>query len=1040
MRFTDVYIKRPVWALVISAFIVLLGLQAASKLSLREFPELERSVINVLTIYPGASADTVQALVTTPLQTTIAGAKGIDYITSNSNPSMSEITVHVRLGENSSDALSEVIAKVNEARAELPRQVEDPIISNSSGGDALVYISFYSDQMSIPQISDFMVRAVQPELATLKGVGKAEILGSNFLSMRVWLDPMKMAALGVTAGDALAALNRDNVIATAGAVQSSLVRATVNPQTDLQTAQDFARVLVRKEGDNKVYLGDIATIGMGSENTEFRAFSSGRDSVFMGVTPAPGANPLKVAESVRNTLDSLRKDMPADLHADLDWDGSVPIQAALEEVLMTLLEAGVIVVLVIYLFLGSLRVVLMPLVAIPLSLIGVLFIMLNLGFSINLLTLLAMVIAIGLVVDDAIVVVENVHRHIERGATPMQAALIGAREVAMPVIAMTLTLAAVFAPIGFMGGLTGALFTEFALTLAGAVIVSGVVALTLSPMLASRVLTEHDQQGRFATWLDQRFAQLVNAYGKVLKHCLANRGAVLLFALVIAISLPALFVLTWKELAPEEDSGALYVVASSPSYANLDYINNVLDDVVKQWQTIEEIDRSWQVGSPNFNFGGLMMLPWEQRNRTQQEVQVELQAKLAQIPTADVFTFGPPPLPGSDAGLPLNFVIGTTKNYARLLQVSDQVLQAARESGLFIFINQSLQFSRPEIEVDINRPLAAQLGVSVSAIGEVLAVMLGEAEVNRFTQEGRSYKVIPQAAQNFRLTNDQLGQYYVRSDSGKLVSLDTLITLRTTVKPSALTQFQQMNSTTLQGMMMPPNTIATGHAFLKAELAKAAPAGFRAGYTGASRRYEQEANTFPLLFASSMLVIFLVLALQFNSFRDPLIVLVTVPLSIFGAMVPLVLGVTTLNIYTQVGLLTLIGLISKHGILIVDFANNAQREGLDRDDAIIRAAALRLRPILMTTFATVLGVLPLLTASGAGANSRFGIGLVITSGMLVGTLFTLFVVPVLYRALSSTHRKEEASGAADDAAPVARRSFIDNRRRCPRPPSPPAIN
>lgn len=1013
MTFTDIFIKRPVWALVVSAFIVLLGLQAANKLSLRQFPELERSVINVLTIYPGASAETVQALVTTPLQTTIAGAKGIDYITSNSNPSMSEITVHVRLGENSSDALSEVIAKVNEARAELPRQVEDPVISNSSGGDALVYISFYSEQMSIPQISDYMVRAVQPELATLPGVGKAEILGSNFLSMRVWLDPLKMAALGVTAGDALAAINRDNVIATAGAIKSTLIQATVNPQTDLKTADDFARILVRKEGDNRIYLGDIASVALGSENTEFRAFSSGRDSVFMGITAAPGANPLEVADAVRTTLNGLKKDMPADLHADLDWDGSISIQAALAEVLMTLLEAGVIVVLVIFCFLGSLRVVLMPLVAIPLSLIGVLFIMLNLGFSINLLTLLAMVIAIGLVVDDAIVVVENVHRHIEQGATPLQAALVGAREVAMPVIAMTLTLAAVFAPIGFMGGLTGALFTEFALTLAGAVIVSGVVALTLSPMLASRVLCDHEHQGRFANWLDNRFDQLVRTYRNTLKHCLANRGAILLFALIIGLSLPVLFMLTWKELAPEEDSGALYVVASTPSYANLDYISDVLDDIVAAWKTTDEINRSWQVASPSFNFGGLMMSSWEDRDRSQQEVQVELQGKLAQIPGAEVFTFGEPPLPGSDAGLPLNFVIGTTKNYANLLAVSDQVLQAARESGLFIFINQTLQYSRPEIEVDINRPLAAQLGVSVDAIGEVLAVMLGEAEVNRFTQEGRSYKVIPQAAQNFRLTNDQLGQYYVRSDSGKLISLDTLITLRTTVKPSALTQYQQMNSTTLQGMMMPPNTIATGHEFLKAELAKAAPAGFRSGYTGASRRYEQEANTFPVLFASSMLVIFLVLALQFNSFRDPLIVLVTVPLSIFGAMVPLVLGLATLNIYTQVGLLTLIGLISKHGILIVDFANNAQREGLNRDEAITRAAALRLRPILMTTFATVLGVLPLLTATGAGANSRFGIGLVITCGMLVGTLFTLFVVPVLYRVLSSAHKKQDHQEAID---------------------------
>lgn len=1004
MRFTDIFIRKPVWALVVSAFLVLLGVQSASKLTLRQFPELERSIVNVQTVYPGASADTVQALVTTPLQTTIAGARGIDYITSTSNPSVSEITVHIRLGENSSDALAEIIAKVNEARSDLPRQVEDPIISNSSSGDALVYISFYSQQMSTAQISDYLVRAIQPELSTLPGVGKAEILGSNYLSMRIWLDPLKMAALGVTAGDALAALQRDNVIATAGAVESQLVRATVNPNTDLQTPTDFAQVVIRQSGAKRVRLGDIASIEMASENTQFRAFSSGRDAVFIGITAAPNANPLNVSEAVRNKLTDIKRDIPADLHADLDWDGSIPIKAALTEVLLTLLEAGVIVVLVIYCFLGSLRVVLMPLVAIPLSLIGVLFIMLSLGFSLNLLTLLAMVIAIGLVVDDAIVVVENVHRHIELGASPMQAALTGAREVAIPVIAMTLTLAAVYAPIGFMGGLTGALFNEFALTLAGAVIVSGVVALTLSPMLASRVMKDKNSQGKFAIWLDRSFSWLTQHYQQLLDHCLKHRGAVLLFAGGLLISLPILFQLTSKELAPEEDQGSLYVVASTPSYANLDYVNRSLDKVVEIWRGIDEITHSWQVAGTSFNFGGLMMKPWAERDRTQQEIQRELQAKLTNIPGADIFTFGSPSLPGSDAGLPLNFVIGTTQDYGSLLQVSERVLQAARESGLFIFINQTLQFSRPEVQVEINRPLAAELGVSMQAIGEVLAVMLGEAEINRFTLEGRSYKVIPQVAPDFRLTEDQLGRFYVRAQNGQLVSLDTLISLQTTVKPGELTQYQQMNSTTLQGMMMPPNTIETGLAFLNEQLQSTAPAGYRAGYTGASRRLVQEADTFPRLFAASLLVIFLVLALQFNSFRDPLVVLATVPLSIFGAVVPMVLGLATLNIYTQVGLLTLIGLISKHGILIVDFANNAQREGLDRDNAIRRAAAMRLRPILMTTFATVLGVFPLLSATGAGANSRFGIGLMITAGMLVGTLFTLFVVPVLYRVLSSAHK------------------------------------
>jgi hydrophobe/amphiphile efflux-1 (HAE1) family protein len=1011
MRFTDIFIQRPVLAIVISALLLLMGSQAANRISVREFPELERSVIRVETVYPGASARTIQGFVTTPLQVTIAGAKGIEYMTSNSSPGISEITVNVRLGENSADVLTQVIGKVNEAMSELPRDIENPIVSTASGGDALMYLAFYSDQMDISQVADHLVRAVQPELATLKGVGKAQILGGKFLAMRIWLDPVRMAAMSVTAEDVNDAINRDNYISTAGATEGNFVRATVDARTDMQTPEAFAELIVRQDGEQKVRLGDVADVDLSAENTQFSSYSSGREAIFISITPSPGANPLEVSKVVREAMPLIEAALPADMEMYLDEDSSVAIEAALIEVATTLVEACLIVMLVIYLFLGSLRVVIIPLVAIPLSLIGVLTLVLAMGFSINVLTLLAMVIAIGLVVDDAIVVVENIHRHIEMGSTPREAALVGARQVALPVIAMTLTLAAVYAPISFMGGLTGALFSEFALTLAGAVIVSGIIALTLTPMMCSRLLKDHDHQGRFADWLDALFIKITDNYGRLLRKCLSNIGAILLFSAFIIASLPVFFTLAQEELAPEEDSASLYVVATVPQYANLQYIDYFLNEVVGIWQEIPEVLSSWQISSPSFNFGGLTMQHWDDRGRTQQEVQREFQQKLSGIAGLQAFTFGSPPLPGSDAGLPINFVVASTAKHQEVQRVGEELLDAARQSGLFIFITQSLEFTRPEIQVNIDRESAARMGISMRSIGQTLAVMLGEAEINRFTMEGRAYKVIPQAAKGFRLTKEELEKYYLRTSSDKLVPLSAVITLSSSVQSNELAQYQQLNSTTLQGIVMPPNSLGTGLEFLKTKLAEIAPPGFRDGYTGGSRQFIQETEAFAPLFALSLILIFLVLAAQFNSFKDPLVVLVTVPLSIFGAVVPIAMGFTTLNIYSQIGLLTLIGLISKHGILIVEFANQLALEGMSRSEAVLQSASMRLRPILMTTFATVLGVWPLIIATGAGANSRFSIGLMIASGMLVGTLFTLFVVPSFYLALG----REKSSSPSQSA-------------------------
>ncbi|MEO2180913.1 MAG: efflux RND transporter permease subunit, partial [bacterium] len=653
-----------------------------------------------------------------------------------------------------------------------------------------------------------------------------------------------------------------------------------------------------------------------------------------------------------------------------------------------------------------------PIVAIPLSLITVLFLVWLMGFSINLLTLLAMVIAIGLVVDDAIVVVENVHRHIEEGKQPRQAALIGAREVALPVIAMTLTLVAVYLPIGFLGGLTGVLFSEFALTLAGAVVISGFIALVLSPMMCAYLLVDHDHQGKIANWLDQKFDLLHHQYERVLGMCLNNRGAVMLFALMIFCSLPIFYQLAQKELAPDEDSGSIFAMATPPDYSSLEYTTYFLDQMVDAWRTVPEVSHSWQVNNPNRVFGGLELVPWSERERSLEEIRQEIQAKYDKISGLEIFTFAAGGLPGADSGLPLQFVISSNADYKELDRVSEEVLQKARQSGIFAFVTKDLRYSRPEITVRIDRELSARLGISMEDIGQTLQIMLGEAETNRFSMEGRSYKVIPQADRGFRLTKEWLERYYVRTTGESLVPLSTVVTLGQKVEPNSLKQFQQLNSATIQGVVLPPNTLGDSLEFLEQALYEVAPTGFRVGHQGASRRFIQESQGFLLLFSTSLIFIYLVLAAQFNSFRDPLIVLISVPLSVFGAIVPLALGLATLNIYTQVGLLTLIGLISKHGILIVDFANRLVLEGYDRKTAVLKAAALRLRPILMTTVATVLGVLPLVLAFGAGANSRFAIGLMIAAGMSVGTLFTLFVLPTFYLVLG---KKDPVAASSEDA-------------------------
>jgi len=1015
MAFTDPFIRRPVLASVISLLIVLLGFQAFNSLVIRQYPQMESALITVTTAYPGANAETIQGYITQPLQQSLASAEGVDYMTSVSQQNVSIISVYARIGADTDRLYTELLSQANSVKNQLPQNAEDPVLNKQAADStALMYISFYSEQLSNPQITDYLSRVIQPKLATLPGMAEAEILGNQVFAMRLWLDPVKLAAYGLSAADVNEAVRKYNFLAAAGEVKGQYVVTSINADTELKTPEAFAAIPLKTQGDSRVLLGDVARVEMGAESYNAISSFDGIPSVYIGIKGTPSANPLDVISEVRAVMPEIESQLPPGLKVTIAYDATRFIQASIDEVVKTLAEAVVIVIVVVFLFLGSLRSVLIPVVTIPLSMIGVMFFMQTMGYSINLLTLLAMVLAIGLVVDDAIVVVENIHRHIEEGKTPFQAALDGAREIAMPVVTMTITLAAVYAPIGFLQGLTGALFQEFALTLAGAVLISGVVALTLSPMMCSRLLRHEENPSGLAHRLDLIFDRLKLRYQRALHGTLNTRPVVLVFAVLVLGLIPVLLKFTESELAPEEDQGIIFMMASAPQTANLDYLNAYTDQFLEIFQAFPEYYSWFQINGFNAvqsGIGGFLMTPWDERDRTQMEVLPEVQAQIDKIPGLQVFGFNLPSLPGTGEGLPFQFVINTASDYESLLQVTERIKEKAQASGKFAFLDVDLAFDKPEIVVDIDREKAAQMGVTMEDLGVTLATLLGESEINRFTIEGRSYKVIAQVEQAYRDNPGWLRNYYVKNGQDEMVPLSTLITVRDRARPTQLSQFQQLNAATIQGFPI----VSMGEAIdtLRTIAQDEAPQGFTYDYAGASRQYIQEGTALYTTFALALAVIFLVLAAQFESFRDPLVILVTVPLSICGALVPLFLGLSSMNIYTQVGLVTLIGLISKHGIMIVEFANQLRREqGMSRREAVEEAAAIRLRPVLMTTAATVFGMVPLILASGAGAVSRFDIGMVIATGMTVGTLFTLFVLPAVYTVLASPERVATQAAAA----------------------------
>ena len=999
MAFTDIFIRRPVLATVVSLLIILLGMQAFNSLSIRQYPAMENALVTVTTAYPGANAEVIQGYITQPIQHSLASAEGVDYISSVSRQNFSVIQIHARLGVDTDRLFTDVMSKAAEVRNQLPPDAMDPVISRSAAdATALMYISFHSESLSNPQITDYLSRVVQPRLATLPGIADAAILGQQNFAMRLWLDPVRMAALGVTASDVNQAVRRYNFLAAAGETKGEYVVTSVNAFTDLQDPAQFAAIPIRTEGDTRILISDIARVEMGAENQDSMSFFDGIPAVYIAIEGTTTANPLDVIAEVRATLPEIERQLPSELSLSVAYDATLFIQASIDEVIKTLAEAVLIVILVVFLFLGSLRSVIIPVVTIPLSMIGVLFFMQLMGYSINLLTLLALVLAIGLVVDDAIVVVENIHRHIEEGKPPYEAALLGAREIAMPVVAMTITLAAVYAPIGFLEGITGALFKEFAFTLAGSVIISGIVALTLSPMMCSRLLQPKHTSGGLADKLDRLFHNLQLRYQRTLHSSMNTRGVTLTFGVLVLLLIPALLMFTRSELAPEEDQSFVFMLTTAPQTANLEYLTHYTNEVNQRLKEFDEYEAHFHINGVDgaqSGMGGFILKPWDQRERSQQEVLPEVQKSLNEVAGLRIFAVSVPSLPGASEGLPLQFVIGSPGDYETLLQVTERIAERAEQSGKFAVLNVDLAFDKPELAVEISRDKAAQMNVSMEDIGVTLASLLGEGEINRFSIEGRSYKVIAQVERAYRDNPSWLGQYHVRNRDGQMIPLGSLISTREQTQPRQLNQFQQLNAAHIQGV--PIVSMGEALAVLEDIAQEELPQGFTLDYAGESRQFKQEGSALYVTFVLALAMIYLVLAAQFESFRDPLVILVTVPLSICGALIPLFLGISSMNIYTQVGLVTLIGIISKHGILIVEFANQLQRQqGLGVREAVEQAAAIRLRPVLMTTAAMVFAMLPLLIAQGAGAVSRFDIGVVIASGLTIGTLFTLFVLPAVY--------------------------------------------
>lgn len=1006
--------------MVVSFVILIAGLQAMKTINVRQYPRSDIASIQVSTVYVGADAELVRGFITTPIERAIAAADGIDYIQSQSTQSLSTVTARLKLNYDANKALSDISSRVDAIRNNLPPESQIPVIKIQSADSqiASAYLSFTSNILEPNQVTDYLVRLVQPRLTAISGVQSADILGGRTFAMRIWMKPERMAALNISPADVRNALSKNNFLAAVGSTKGSLLQVSLTANTDLHTADQFKQLVVKQDKNTLVRLGDIADVVLGAEdyNTEVRF--SGQKAVFMGIFVLPNANSIDVIKRVRIELEQIKKELPTGMQAEMAYDATAYINDAIHEVVKTLIDTLLIVMVVIFLFLGSIRSVVIPIVAIPISLIGALFLMQVFGFTLNLLTLLAIVLSVGLVVDDAIVVVENVERHIAEGMTRMNAALVGARELVAPIIAMTITLAAVYTPIALQGGLTGALFREFALTLAGAVFISGVVALVLSPMMSSYLLpAEHINHG-FKGWVDRTFDRFRDWYGEHLNRTLQARPAV--YVTWAGISVLAIFMflaipkIATKELAPKEDQGVIFGIITAPANATIDDTIRYADAAGKVFKDIPDTRFTFQITSPSSGFGGMVLKPWGTRKTPTKDYLPIVQQQLAAIPAIQMFPIMPEALPGSD-NFPVSFVIASTADQERILEFAKQLFGKAMQAHMFQFGDIDTKIDQPQAQIVLDHDKISAMGLNMQQIGADLAASIGGSYVNWFNMEGLSYKVIPQIKRVDRLNPEQLNDIYVTGPNNQLIPLSTVANIQHKTVARSLNRMQQLNAVTISGV--PAGSVDATLKFLENEAHKILPAGYVVDYTGGSRQLRLEGSNFAGVFLLAVVLIFLVLAAQFNSFRDPFIILLgSVPLAMFGAAIFMFLKMpfgqfftdhftTSFNIYSQVGLVTLVGLVSKNGILIVQFANQLQREGMEKLAAVAQAARIRLRPIMMTSVATVAGHFPLTLVTGAGAAARNSIGLVLVGGMTIGTIFTLFIVPSLYMLIAKEHHE-----------------------------------
>ncbi|MFN4003283.1 MAG: efflux RND transporter permease subunit [Hylemonella sp.] len=1025
MQLPEIAIRRPVFATVLSLLVLLVGAVSFSRLPVREYPKIDEPVVTVTVRYAGASAEVVESQVAKPLEDSIAGIDGVDVITSISRAEQAQITVRFRLEKDADAAAAEVRDRTARVRNRLPQAIEEPVIAKvEADAFPVIWLAFSSDTHSALQINELVNRIAKPRLQTVTGAADVRIFGERKYAMRVWLDPDRLAAYRLTVQDAEDALRRSNLEVPAGRIESTQREFSVTSNTDLRTPQQFGEIVVKTVNGFPVKLRDVARIEEGAAEERTAVRLNGRPAISAGVIRQATANPLELSRGVRAMLPRLQADMPPGITISVANDNSVFIDRSVKNVFKTIVEAVVLVALVIFVFLRTLRASIIPIVTIPVSLIGTFALMALAGFTINTLTLLALVLAIGLVVDDAIVVLENIYRHIEEGQDPFSAAIRGAREVGFAVVAMTLTLAAVYAPLAFTPGRTGRLFVEFALALAGAVLVSGFVALTLSPMMCSKLLRHNPNPWFFDRWMERGLSRLSAAYEAVLRRTLQMRWLVLLVMAGVAVAIGAILPGMKRELAPLEDRGVILNIVNAPDGATMEYTERYARAIEDIGASYPEFDRIFVVtGNPTVSTSNVFFraVDWEQRQRSTLQLAREIQPRINALPGVSAFPITPPSLGQGFRERPVNFVILTSDSYENLNRVTRQFLDEIAKNPGFLTPDVDLRLNKPELKIDVNREKAADLGVSVEVVARAIETMLGGRPVTRYKKDGDQYDVIVQTQSAGRDTPDDIERIFVRGRGDAMIPLSSLVTVRESVAPRELNHFGQRRAVTITANLAPDYSLGQALDFLDGVARRVLQPGYTTDINGTSREFRNSQGSLAIVFALALLFIFLVLAAQFESFIDPLVIMLSVPLSMIGALLALKLSNGSLNVYSQIGLITLVGLITKHGILIVEFANQMRGQGVELREAVVRASSLRLRPILMTTGAMVLGAVPLALASGAGAESRIQIGWVIVGGMTLGTLLTLFVVPTMYTLLARRQvpgaDRRSLSPAAEGPAP-----------------------